>query len=168
MDISFLGHPSYNPSGWIYWAIGMVVAGIMTIPILPYFYRHLIGLNKPLGTFHAINTGLAFGGLYLSILTILIHFVFKFKIVNEKMSLPAWKLLAMVILEAFPTLGMAISQGIRYFQGINIITSRLCIGDTICPWYMSLSFWEWMLFLGVLVNLVIFLTVIPEKFIDKK
>jgi Protein of unknown function (DUF998) len=194
MDISFLGAPGLNPNGWIYWAMGMAVTGVLTFPIIPYLYRLLIQLKKPIaiiGSFlltcfaigmiglgaipqyhhlmlyHGISTSLAFGGLYLAILLILSFFVFKFKWIKTKMNLSIGILILLIVLEILPILGAGISQGFRIFQGIDLLTDRNCLGGVICSWYMSLSFWEWMMFLGVIANLNIFLYVFPEKFFEE-
>ncbi len=189
MDISFLGSPYGNPSGWYYWAIGMTVAGILFFPTVPYIYRALVRMNRGIAyivtfllvgfgigmiglgiipqyrhltVYHGINTALAFGGLYLSLLVLLFYFTIKFQIVNASKWLPVSILVIMALLEFIPLLGMVISQGIRISQGIDIVWDRSCLNGIICPWYMTISFWEWMMFFGAVGNLILFSFSLPN------
>jgi hypothetical protein len=44
-DISFLGHPSLNPAGWLFWSAGMGLSGIMLWPITVYISRRMRALT---------------------------------------------------------------------------------------------------------------------------
>lgn len=164
-DISFLGHP--NRTTWfgvLTWSIAMISLGIFQVPIFSFLRKNLIVLNKfykdaailtmyigsigtiGLGLFpqgdveiaaylHAINAILAFGGLALGILILLFLMLLK-KDLRKYTIFPLMFSFALVAVFTF-------TQVIRTLEGFPIRSLEY--------WYCSLSFWEWTLFIGILI-----------------
>ncbi|MHA1149532.1 MAG: DUF998 domain-containing protein [Promethearchaeota archaeon] len=173
-DISALGHPQENPEGWIFWSIGMIIAGTMNIIIVLHIKDKMIreyqtngkvsvilfflagygiiglGIIPQFGGifyfFHIFHASLGFGGLYLGT-WIMIRLFFK----EEKTRSNAY---IMLLLGVVIPICFFIFQGIR----ISMFTEK---NPGIC--YLNFSFWEWMLFFGIFIAYLILINTLLKE-----
>ncbi len=184
MVISNLALPEVSPGYWIA-DIGMTLAGIFLIPLLGYYQRRLgkichgstsvgtfflflgiigmIGSALPLGNenFHVISAAVGFLGIILAgsfyILPIIKDHWKGGKQFNMRlMGVAIFVLWAPVVGLAANALYTLIAQPWWGWQEFSWI-SRYDV-----PVIFSFPFWEWLMFVGLLVFLVLLAIVVPE------
>lgn len=177
-DISYLGVTYENPEGWIYWAIGMVLTGVLMLPVVPYIYHRLALIDAKLtkigcgflylsaiGLFflgllpqngnpvlediiHPMNGGFAFGGLFIGM------FILEKPILKNKAIKKPLVILMLIFLWGGP-IGFLVSQGISF--GLDGII------DNSGPWYLHFSTWEWMLLYSVFAVFLLSALILPKN-----
>ena len=178
-DISFLGDSNLNPHGWFYWNIGTALTGLLLIPLQPYFFRRLRRLHAKLGllassflimstvgmigigaipennrneTIHELNATLAFVGLYFGVF-------FGGIVILRYGRLRLHHSLLFIICGLSGPAGFLITQVLFHISPFGAIFT----GPTgKYPWYLTFSTWEWMLFLSVFADLIIFMLILPD------
>lgn len=175
MDISDLGVPHFNPNGWYFWSIGMIFMGITSIPLIPYVYKRLVGINKILIrisssfailavigiigigifpqfedflTLHLINAGFAFGGLYIA------FFFLSIIVVKDTRIKKLYSILLLFI-------------GWTGFVGF-LITQIYSIIQIEPQWFFDFSLWEWILMFSSFSAYMFLIYIIPDKSNKKK
>jgi len=173
MFISTLGDPIKNPIGWIIWSIGHAVAGVLLIPMVFYIKHHIhlkrlrvqigflflylapigmIGLGLipqfpglPLALIHVINASFLLGGLYLGIWAI-------GPALLTAQPTSYKKLVPIFSLSYGIPLGFIIAQGIRMLAFSP---------ESLVPFYLGFSMWEWILLYGIFIAFYLLFYMIP-------
>lgn len=177
-DISYLGITYENTQGWIYWAIGMTLTGLLMFPVVPYIYHRLAHINEKqakigsgflylsaIGLFflgllpqngnivlediiHPMNGGFAFGGLFIGM------FILEKPILRNKAIKKPLVILMLIFLWGGP-IGFLVSQGISF--GLDGII------DNSGPWYLHFSTWEWMLLYSIFAVFLLSALILPKN-----
>jgi len=176
-DISFLGHPSRNPLGWIFWSIGMTASGILMFPIPPFIGKKLYSGHNIQKIFAVLGTGI----LYVSLVgMVLVGCIPQYSFINlifedihlfnailafggMYLAIGCWAIclifdartrtnklmIPFTIAGWFTPIGFSISTVFRIQGGYDLRE----------VWILSVSLWEWsLLILGLLCfALVIFM-----------
>lgn len=185
-DISDLGQPRCNPEGWIYWSLGMGIAGLMMIPLCSYAIRAMEALHKasPPGIQLKVRWGArllrlsCWGLLGLALIpqySVLdlghqIAGVFAFGGLYVTMlflwgrtwriipQVAKWKVLAFHLSAWWGVVGFLATQGYRFVRGD--MNWHSVAGICRNPIF-RFSLWEWNLFIALTGAFVLFLVILP-------
>lgn len=179
MDISFLGVPRDNPGGWIVWSFAMMLQGIAPLPAVMRVSRRMFASGGHLGVFgsytllvssigmtflgaipqfagtdalHIASGVLAMGGGYLGLLAWARPLLSSRDVVKPLRPL-------FVLLALLGPVGFLSTQGCRVLAG-GLAAYNLY--DPACPWFLSFSLWEWILYAGVSFAFVSMLGLSPS------
>jgi hypothetical membrane protein len=186
-DISDLGQPKGNPEGWMFWSLGMGIAGLMMIPLCSYAIRTMDALHKssPPGIQWKVRWGarllrLAWVGM-LGLALIpqyrgldpahQLAGVFAFGGLYVTMlflwgrtwravpQVARWKVLVFHLSAWWGVVGFLGTQGYRFFRGDAADWHSV---DGICrnPVF-RFSLWEWNLFIALTTAFALFLLILP-------
>jgi hypothetical protein len=160
--------------------LGTALTGVLLIPLQPYIFHPLRALHRRWGwvasasltmsTFgligvgaipdnpatealHDINAGLAFGGFYFGIFAGGIV-LFRYGRLKIHQSLP------FLICGLSGPAGFLISRALS-ISPFGLALIKLGIKGSY-PWYLTFSTWEWMLFVSIFADLIIFLLILPD------
>lgn len=179
-DISALGHPQQNPEGWMFWSIGMIITGIISLffaleikdQMINEYHRNgkisltflflasfgIIGLGAVpqfsgdiFYFLHIFHAILGFGGLYLGTWFMILPFS-----KNEETRKKSHIMLLM---------GFGIPICFLIFQGIKISLYQVKNPGI---WYLNFSFWEWMLLFGIFIAYLILISTTLKNSEKKK
>jgi Protein of unknown function (DUF998) len=189
-SISFLGDWIDNPMpGWLFFTIAMIVGGIVFMPVGMYMYRRFKVCNNILGRFtnflyilgcfgiilvgifadvgsvdlyglrvsdyHNVAAVLGFGGLGLAIIEYsYLNIRDKSKLLKGKNLMKSRNLFVPHIPLIIGLIGMIVSQGLRLLWGYD---------DFPGPGFLSFTFWEWMLLIGIWLYHFLIIPYLPEK-----
>jgi len=187
-DVSDLGDPAMNPKGWWFWAIGMGIAAVMTIPLISYASRRMeeltimqAGGGRRLVTFGSICMRCACLGLAGLALAPqgprldLIHVISGVVAMGGAYltlllfwGAPLFKVqqmsvarLALFSVSAWwAVAGFLVTQGFRFFAYGELGHDLRHKGESIL---LRFSLWEWMLFAAVTTSFATLLALLPSK-----
>lgn len=186
--ISRLGWPDENVVGFIFFSIGFTLLGFFLLPTVPYAYKRLKDINKPVALvifilmsfyslalffigmipnypisifmlIHGINAVLIFGGFYIS--CCLFTFLIIMGIITNNLNKEGYSMNAFFIYVAIFIFGFI--STILLLINLPGGLSGHYPPDFSLPFYASPPFYEWLAFMSILALIYLESWILPEE-----